>query len=47
MGTDLEDTIDELQRTIGYYLSCCNPENKDRVLKGLEDFKKILKEKNE
>ena len=45
MGTDLEDTLDELDRVTKYYLSCCNPKNAEAIKVALETLKTVMKEK--
>ncbi len=45
MGTDLEDTLDELERITNYYISCCKPENEEAVKEALENLKTVMKDK--
>jgi hypothetical protein len=42
MGTDAQDTIDQIEWKVKYFIQCCSPENKDAILEQLAELSKLI-----
>lgn len=47
MGTDAEKTVERVSDQVDYFLTCCQPENKEEILQKLIELKFLINPKGD